>query len=229
VDRDAGVGPPEVLALPKVPGPRSDLPRLGRLEVLGELLASFLAPAQQEEHVRQVEARVERGRVVGGSPEERKPGKRSPARCPEQAHQPHVAALDTGHSFQVISPRERAVPGETPSKPERLVEFYRRLRLAPAARTFEEAYELICSTLNAVEDELTDIPYDPDRWQEDGRLYPPFDDHARAVPGNPRLRRFRSLAHNTYIGDNGAFEIRSLVGEVELDKPGADGKGVWDR
>ena len=117
---------------------------------------------------------------------------------------------------------------ETPSKAERLEELYRRLRLARPAKTFEEAYELICSTLNAVEDELTDIPYDPERWQEDGRLYPPFDDSVREVPGHPRLRRFRSLAHNTYIGDNGAIEIRNLAGEVELEKPGADGKRIWD-
>lgn len=117
---------------------------------------------------------------------------------------------------------------ETPSKAERLEEFYSRLRLARPAKIFEEAYELICSTLNAVEDELTDSPYDPERWQEDGRLYPPFDDSFREVPGHPRLRRFRSLAHNTYIGDNGAIEIRNLAGEVELEKPGADGKRIWD-
>jgi hypothetical protein len=120
------------------------------------------------------------------------------------------------------------VAAEIPSKRERLEEFYRRLRSAPSANTSKEAYELVCSTLNAVEDTMTEIPYDPARWREDGRLYPPFEDSVRAVPDHPPLRRYRSVGHNTYIRDNGAIEIRGRGGEMELGKPGADGKGVWE-
>jgi hypothetical protein len=35
----------------------------------------------------------------------------------------------------------------------RLEMFYERLQAAPAAQTREEAYALLCATLNAVEDE----------------------------------------------------------------------------
>ena len=47
-------------------------------------------------------------------------------------------------------------------KSERLAEFFRRLDLAPGATTFEEAYRLLCDTLNAVEDEMTTTPFTPE-------------------------------------------------------------------
>lgn len=38
----------------------------------------------------------------------------------------------------------------------------------------------------------------------------------------------RSRGHETFIADNGAFEIRHLkTDKIELAKPGADGRGVW--
>jgi hypothetical protein len=36
------------------------------------------------------------------------------------------------------------------SKPERFAEFVKRLASAPAAATFEEAYEQLCTVLNEV-------------------------------------------------------------------------------
>ena len=62
--------------------------------------------------------------------------------------------------------------GPDPAKAERFAEFLRRLRAAPAASSFTEAFRQLGDILNAVEDELTSIPYDPANWQNDGRMYP---------------------------------------------------------
>ena len=44
-----------------------------------------------------------------------------------------------------------------------------------------------------------------------------------------RLEEFyRRLRLARPVSDNGAIEIRNLAGEVELEKPGADGKRIWD-
>ncbi|HST62973.1 MAG TPA: hypothetical protein VLK84_29970 [Longimicrobium sp.] len=115
------------------------------------------------------------------------------------------------------------------SKRERLHEFYRRLAEAPHATTSDEALSQLTSILNEVEDELTGIPNDPGNWRYDERIYPPQHDSMHGVQGQPRAVRFRSVGHNTYIGANGAIEIVSMDGTVELRKPGADGRGVWDQ
>jgi hypothetical protein len=112
-------------------------------------------------------------------------------------------------------------PGAT--KAERFAEFLRRLEIAPAASTFDEAFGQLCDILNAVENELTSIPFDPANWQNDGRMYPPQLDNLRRATGAGDVRRFRSRAHNTLIGDNGAFELQGLSGQAIFSKPGADG------
>jgi hypothetical protein len=115
-------------------------------------------------------------------------------------------------------------------KPERFAEFLKRLSCAPAACTFNEAYEQLCTILNEVEDSMTSIPFNPELWQTDGRMYPPQTDSIREVEGQPKVKRFRSRKHNTYIGENGAVEISCAPEtEVLLAKPGADGKGVWEQ
>ena len=82
-------------------------------------------------------------------------------------------------------------------------------------------------TLNAVEDELTSIPYDPSQWRSDGRLYPPQKDNMLET-GGPQVGGFRSFRHRTLIGLNGAIEIRETSGRIVFAKPGADGKFVTD-
>lgn len=57
-------------------------------------------------------------------------------------------------------------------KSVRLEEFLDRLRYRAPVTSGEAAKRLIDGTLNAVEDELTDIPFDPVHWQTDGRMYP---------------------------------------------------------
>jgi hypothetical protein len=114
-------------------------------------------------------------------------------------------------------------------RPSDFAEFLRRLGAAPAASSFTEAFRQLGDILNAVEDELTSIPYDPANWQNDGRMYPPQPDSARIVPGRSDVTRFRSRAHNTRIGDNGAIETRDLSGRPVLTKAGTDGRMISEQ
>ena len=86
---------------------------------------------------------------------------------------------------------------------------------------------MIDATLNAVEDELTSIPFEPNAWRTDGRMYPAQDDAIVDVPSHPTITCFRHRAHRTYIGSNGSFEIQKLDGQVLLSKAGEDGLNVW--
>jgi hypothetical protein len=79
------------------------------------------------------------------------------------------------------------------------------MQAAPAAASADEAMTLLSNTLNEVEDELTDIPFDPDRWMNDGRMYPPQADNMRAGDDRTDLTRYRSLHYNTWIRTNGAI------------------------
>lgn len=104
----------------------------------------------------------------------------------------------------------------------------------PPATDFESAWEQITSTLNQVEDDLTGIPYDPSLPRTGERMYPPQLDSERPFPDSPRVRRFRSLKDNTFIGQNGSIEIRRaapnpLDGALILSRPGADGRGMMER
>jgi len=116
--------------------------------------------------------------------------------------------------------------GRDATKAERFAEFLRRLVAAPAAANLDEASRQLGDILNAVEDEMTSIPFDPANWQNDGRMYPPQFDSRRAVRGRSDVSRFRSRSHNTFVGDNGAIQIRDLSGRVVLTKAGADGLGL---
>lgn len=117
-----------------------------------------------------------------------------------------------------------------PTKRERLEEFYRRLGLAPAASTYDEALALIRKIMNDVEDELSGVPMDPDPplKSDDGRMYPPKGDLVFEIPGRPAVIGLQSRRHHSLVGDNGAIEIRSLKGVIEFSKPGADGRSIND-
>jgi hypothetical protein len=118
-------------------------------------------------------------------------------------------------------------------KRQRIAQFLARLRAAKAERTAAEAFQLVARVLTAVEDKHTEIPANPELWASDGRLYPPQADARRTVEGHPGVARFRSLAHNTLIAENGAIEIRAGAnwqrGSILLRKPGADGNDVWGK
>ncbi len=111
-------------------------------------------------------------------------------------------------------------------KEERLAKVWEKLAAVQASHSQHEAFQLLSATFREVEDELTDIPYAPENWQTDGRMYPPQEDSARDVPERDDLVRYRSRGHNTYIRKNGAIEICDLAGVVVFSKPGVDGFGV---
>ena len=112
------------------------------------------------------------------------------------------------------------------TRQDRVAEFLQRLASAPAARSGDEALRLISKTLDEVEDQLTDIPNQPQNWQTDGRMYPPQADNARELLGRTDVVRYRSRGHHTFIRDNGAIEIRNFSGTVIFSKHGTDGSGV---
>ena len=114
------------------------------------------------------------------------------------------------------------------SRKERLKEFMRRMKALEPKSTFDDAYEMLCDTLNEVEDEFSGVPYDPEKWRTDGRLYPPQSDAFRDCEDHPSVVRMRTRGHNVFIASNGAIEIKALHGDgVIFEKLGADGKGVW--
>ena len=115
-----------------------------------------------------------------------------------------------------------------PPKHLRFAEFIRRLRTLPPASDHDQVRGQIADTLNTVEDEHSGVPFDPVHWRTDGRMYPVEDDSAADVDGHPDVTAYRSRGHETFISKNGAFEIRDLrSGQVTVEKPGSDGKGVW--
>ena len=118
----------------------------------------------------------------------------------------------------------------TSSKAERLAEFFQRLGAANPVASFDEAYRLLCSTLDQVEDELSGQPNEPERWMTLGRMFPPQSDRTSSVE-DCEVKRFDNVGHVTYIAGNGAIEIRSKrrkegIIQVHFMKPGLDGRSI---
>lgn len=111
------------------------------------------------------------------------------------------------------------------SRRERLQEFFRRLAKSPRASTYQDARKQVNDTLNAVEDEMSGVPYNATTWLTDGRMYPVLDDNVRDASSG--VKRLRSRDHNIYIGTNGAIRVVQIsTNYVLLDKPGHDGQLV---
>src|SRR5262245_55097052 len=117
---------------------------------------------------------------------------------------------------------------------ERLQIIYGRLAAAPAASTREEMWAQLNETIDAVEDEFSELAYAPTSWRVYRRIYGPQADSARDVAGWPKVIRYRHSQHNSFIGDNGSIEIQVAAapgrsGEVVFSKRGSDEKGVWEQ
>lgn len=112
---------------------------------------------------------------------------------------------------------------------ERFALFIAAMNTHPKASNFSEIRNQLADTLNLIEDQFSGVPFSPSTWLTDGRMYPPLDDSMRDVEGRPDVKRFRSKAHNTYLAENGAIRIEVAGNrEVVLDKPGQDGRRVFD-
>jgi hypothetical protein len=118
------------------------------------------------------------------------------------------------------------------SKQERLRECFRRMASADPSSSFDEAYRLLCTTIDQVEDEHSGQPNEPERWKELDRIFPPKMDRMSSIEGTD-VKRFDTVRHLTYIAPNGAIEIRRtrlVAGKVvvQFSKSGGDGRSVCD-
>jgi hypothetical protein len=110
------------------------------------------------------------------------------------------------------------------SKVKRLQEFFKRLDAAPPASSADAAFDLLAETLNTIEDEFSGVPFRPENWETDGRMYPPKEDSRIKCPERPSLRKYRNKRHYNYIGHNGSIRIETLDAKILLDKSGQDGR-----
>lgn len=79
-----------------------------------------------------------------------------------------------------------------------------------------------------LEDEFSGVPFRPENWRTDGRMYPPQEDSRMKCPEHPSLRKYRNKGHYNFIGSNGSIRIETLNAEILLDKPGQDGREAHD-
>ena len=115
-----------------------------------------------------------------------------------------------------------------PSKTDRIGIVFFRLKNAPGCGSADEMLAVLSATMNAVEDEFSGAPFDPDNWMTDGRLYPPQEDQRRQDPV-PGVRRYRTRGHWIDISEDGAMRItRCPAGPVDLNKPSATNTEVPD-
>src|SRR5437667_11624202 len=91
---------------------------------------------------------------------------------------------------------------------ERIELCIKKLREAPPAASYQGVRSLLEETLNQIEDLHSGVPYNPDAWKEDRRLYPPADDYELRSPYEG-IRVFRTLGHYVLFGSNGAIKIVS--------------------
>jgi hypothetical protein len=132
----------------------------------------------------------------------------------------------------------------------RLQVFFARMARHRPFTSFGDADQGITTILKAVEDELTDIPHDPEAWKTDGRLYPAQSDHWYNGPSYPHVTQMRTRGHSIFVSASGALEIWDMrhlsltftkcskldLMEIRYQNPGsilfskddAEGRKVWD-
>jgi hypothetical protein len=112
-------------------------------------------------------------------------------------------------------------------KSERINLFFRQLSSVEPCSDHDQAYRLIESTLNAIEDKYSGVAFDPGAWKTDGRIYLPQADRSFRSTEHHDVVKYQSLGHWTFIAANGAFLIHEIQrGKVVVDRPGLDGRAV---
>jgi hypothetical protein len=112
-------------------------------------------------------------------------------------------------------------------KRRQVEELYRRLEASKSAQNDEEALALIAQLMKEIGDEMTNEPYDPTKWREHDRIYPPQGDRERRPSEVDGARVFWTLAHEVIVGFNGAIVMRKRkTFEVEFSKAGHDGREI---
>ena len=97
---------------------------------------------------------------------------------------------------------------------QRLEIFYERLRSAPAATNAEEAFRLICRTLEDVENEFcSESPTSPPPRSFDGRMYLPQSDSIEFNKDGSWWIETRQ--HRIHIEPDGNFRIFRVVDKEE--------------
>lgn len=106
------------------------------------------------------------------------------------------------------------------SRPEWLAELYRRLDASPAPGSADEAFGLVCRTLEEVEDALSGVSKassPPPLGLDDGRMYPPQADRIVRDAGGRISAKTRF--HRLICESDGRIEIiNSLSGLTEFKK-----------
>lgn len=92
--------------------------------------------------------------------------------------------------------------------------------------THDEVYDGINGIANKIEDQHSPDSFDPD-GRSPNRIYGPSRQYM-SVTAFEGLIKYSHVSHITLINANGAFMILDKIGNVLLDKPGAD-KGFCPR
>lgn len=104
---------------------------------------------------------------------------------------------------------------------ERLAIFYQRLAQSPPCETAGEALALVVATLEAVEDEFSGVPKNPNPGLKfDGRMYPPQSDHIKPQSDGSQIAQTKG--HIVRLGADGSISIRERTsGQEQFTKQGA--------
>lgn len=108
------------------------------------------------------------------------------------------------------------------TRPQRLREFYNRLRGQPPSTTAEEALGRVRNTLTEVEDAHSGVPRShppPPPGRPDGRMYPPLDGHVIRHPDGRLTAQARG--HDIACGRDGSITFKNRIsGRIEFRQPG---------
>jgi hypothetical protein len=112
----------------------------------------------------------------------------------------------------------------------RLTLILQEINEAEPVASLMEARTIIEDSIFRVEERYSGVPCNPENHRADGRIYPPQDDREVRTSWVD-IRVFRTRGHFVALGANGAIRISksridfdALDAEVELDKPGSDGR-----